>query len=420
MEKLPSLSPLSTPLSVERGAGGVRWLMKGLAVMLLDTGSRSIPQLPPGFSPGAKLADGSHEFYLNMGPQHPSTHGVLKMVLRLDGETVREVVSHLGFIHRAIEKMGESETYVQYIHLTDRMDYLSSHINNLGVCLAIEKGLGVGVPERAEYIRVMVSELQRLQSHLLWWGAFGLDLGAVTAFLYGFKEREKITGIFEELCGARLTMNYFRPGGCFTDVSANFIPRVKDIIESMKFSLDEFNTLVSRNPIIRERTQGVGILTKEKALSYGCSGAVARASGVNYDVRKQDPYSIYPRFDFDIPMGKNGDCYDRYAVRMEEMRQSLRILEQAVNSFPEGQYRSKEKPVIKLPAGSYYEAVQTARGLGATYFVSDGGVKPYRVKSRSPGFSNLSALNEMAQGCKIADLVAILSTLDLIIPDIDR
>jgi NADH-quinone oxidoreductase subunit D len=378
------------------------------------------PALPPGFALREIRADGSQEYFLNMGPQHPSTHGVLKLVVRLDGETVIEVVPHLGFIHRAIEKMGENETFVQYIHLTDRMDYLSSHINNLGVCLAIEKAMGIGVPERGEYIRVMVSELQRIQSHLLWWGAFGMDLGAVSAFLYGFKEREKITQLFEELCGARLTMNFFRPGGSNADVPEGFIPKVKAILEEMKFTLDEFDELLSKNAIIRERCQGVGSLSRERAIAYGCSGPVARASGVDYDVRRDDPYSIYDRFEFDIPLGRNGDCLDRYLVRMREMRESVRILEQATATFPEGQFRAKEKPNYKVPAGSYFSAVETARGLFGTYFVSDNSFKPYRVKSRSPNFSNLSALNEMAQGGKIADLVAILSTLDLIIPDIDR
>jgi NADH:ubiquinone oxidoreductase subunit D len=382
--------------------------------------ARTAPALPPGFSLRETRADGSQEYFLNMGPQHPSTHGVLKLVVRLDGETVVEVVPHLGFIHRAIEKMGENESYVQYIHLTDRMDYLSSHINNLGVCLAIEKAMGIGVPERGEYIRVIVSELQRIQSHLLWWGAFGMDLGAVSAFLYGFKEREKITLLFEELCGARLTMNFFRPGGSCADVPDGFIARVKTLLEEMKFSLDEFDELISKNVIIRERCFGVGSLPRERAISYGCSGPVGRASGIDFDVRRDDPYSIYDRFKFDVPLGRNGDCLDRYMVRMREMRESVRILEQAVASFPEGQYRSKEKPNYKVPAGSYFSAVETARGMFGTYLVSDNSFKPYRVKSRSPNFSNLSAINEMSQGGKIADLVAILSTLDLIIPDIDR
>jgi NADH-quinone oxidoreductase subunit D/NADH-quinone oxidoreductase subunit C/D len=266
----------------------------------------------------------------------------------------------------------------------------------------------------------MVCELQRIQSHLLWWGAFGMDLGAVSAFLYGFKERERITALFEELCGARLTMNYFRPGGSNADVPEGFLPGVRDVIERMKFSLDEFDELITRNPIIRERCEGVGVLSREKAAAYGCSGPVARASGVDYDVRRDDPYSIYDRFRFDVPLGREGDCLDRYLVRMREMRESVRILEQAAAEFPAGQYRSKEKPSYKVPAGSWLSAVETARGLFGTYIVSDNSFKPYRIKSRSPSFSNLSALDEMARGGKIADLVAILSTLDLIIPDIDR
>lgn len=380
----------------------------------------SAQALPPGFTLRETHADGSQEYFLNMGPQHPSTHGVLKLVVRLEGETVTEVVPHLGFIHRAIEKMGENETFVQYIHLTDRMDYLSSHINNLGVCLAIEKAMGIGVPERGEYIRVMVSELQRIQSHLLWWGAFGMDMGAVSAFLYGFKEREKITALFEELCGARLTMNFFRPGGSNADVPENFLSRVGEILEDLKRSFDEFETLLTRNPIIRERTLGVGAMSRERAIGYGCTGPVGRASGIDYDVRKHDPYSVYDRFRFDVPLGRNGDCFDRYMVRMQEMRESARILEQAAAGFPGGQYRSKEKPNYKVPAGSYFSAVETARGMFGTYMVSDNSFKPYRIKSRSPNFSNLSAIDEMSRGGKIADLVAVLSTLDLIIPDIDR
>lgn len=376
--------------------------------------------LPPGFMAREAGADGTQEYFLNMGPQHPSTHGVLKLVVRLEGETVIQVVPHLGFIHRGIEKMGENQTFLQYIHLTDRMDYLSSHLNNLCVCMAIEKAMNIGVPERGEYIRVMVSELQRIQSHLLWWGCFGMDLGAVTTFLYGFKEREKITALFEEMCGARLTMNFFRPGGSSADVPEDFIPRVRAIVEDMKFSLHEFDTLLSKNPIIRERTRGVGCLSRERALSLGCTGPVGRASGVDFDVRKHQPYSIYDRFQFDAPLGRNGDSYDRYMVRMEEMRQSIRILEQAADSFPGGQYRSKEKPSYKVPAGSYFSSVETARGMQCTYMVSDNSFKPYRIKSRSPNLSNLSAINDMAAGGKIADLVTILSTLDIIVPDIDR
>jgi NADH:ubiquinone oxidoreductase subunit D len=363
----------------------------------------------------------TEEYFLNMGPQHPSTHGVLRLVLRLDGENILEVTPHLGYIHRGLEKIGENQTYLQNIHLTDRLDYLSSHFNNLALCMAIEKGLGIGVPERGEYIRVMVCELQRIQSHLLWWGVFGMDLGAVTSFLYGFKERELITDIFEEMCGARLTMNFFRPGGSFTDVPDSFIGRVESVIEKMKRAFDEYDRLLTNNVIVHKRTKGIGILSREKALSYGCSGPVLRGSGVSYDVRKNDSYSIYGQFDFAVPTGSTGDCFDRYKVRMDEMRQSIRILEQAVKIFPpRGPYRSKEYRSYKLPRGSYYSQVETARGLLGVYIVSDGSDKPYRIKYRSPSFSNLSGLNEMAAGHKIADLVPIIATLDVVIPDIDR
>ncbi len=391
--------------------------------MNLETVKNSIYEngfIPEGFSRTGSSAKSSEEYFLNMGPQHPSTHGVLRLVLRLDGESVLEVVPHLGYVHRGLEKVAEGQTYIQNIHLTDRLDYLSSHINNLGYCLAMEQALEIGVPERGEYIRVMVSELQRIQSHLLWWGVSGMDLGAVTTFLYGFKERELITDIFEELCGARLTMNFFRPGGSFADVTDTFIPRVKQVIEVMHRALDEYNTLLTGNIIFQERTRNVGLLSKETALSYGCSGAVLRASGVSYDVRKNDPYSIYDRFDFDVPVGSTGDCFERYSLKMAEMAQSVRILEQAVAHFPEGPYRSEQKVVYKLPRGSYYSQVETARGLLGTYIVAEGGTKPYRVKFRSPSFSNLNILNELVVGHKIADVVTILATLDFVVPDLDR
>lgn len=363
----------------------------------------------------------TEEYYLNMGPQHPSTHGVLRLVLRLDGENILEVIPHLGYIHRGLEKVAENQTYLQNIHLTDRLDYLSSHSNNLVLCMAIEKGLGIGVPERAEYIRVMVCELQRIQSHLLWWGVFGMDLGAITSFLYGFKEREMITDIFEEMCGARLTMNYFRPGGSFADVPETFISRVEAVIEKMKKALDEYDRLLTNSVIVHKRTKGIGVFFREQALSYGCSGPVLRGSGVSYDVRKSDSYSIYGQFDFDIPTGRTGDCFDRYKVRMDEMRQSISILEQAIETFPSrGPYRSKESRNYKLPEGSYYSQLETSRGLLGVYIVSDGTDKPYRIKYRSPSYSNLSGLNDMAVGHKIADIVPIIATLDVVIPDIDR
>jgi NADH:ubiquinone oxidoreductase subunit D len=376
--------------------------------------------IPEGFASGLSNEETSEEYFLNMGPQHPSTHGVLRLVLKLNGESIIGVVPHLGYVHRGIEKLAESQTYLQNIHLTDRLDYLSSHINNLGYCLAMEQALDIGVPERGEYIRVMVSELQRIQSHLLWWGVAGMDLGAITTFLYGWKEREIITDIFEELCGARLTMNFFRPGGSFADVPDTFIPRIQKVIEIMHAALDEYNTLLTGNIIFQERTKDIGILSKEKALSYGCTGPVLRASGVRYDVRRNDPYSIYDRFDFDIPIGTVGCSFDRYWIRMAEMAQSVRILEQAVKDFPGGPHRSKEKAAYSLPQGSYYSQVETARGLLGTYIIAEGGAKPYRVKFRSPSFSNLSVLGEITVGHKIADMVTILATLDFVVPEIDR
>jgi len=362
----------------------------------------------------------SEEYFLNMGPQHPSTHGVLRLMLRLDGETVLEVVPHLGYVHRGIEKMAENQTYLQNIHLTDRLDYLSSHMNNLCFCMAVERALGIGVPERGEYIRVMVSELQRIQSHLLWWGVFGLDLGAITAFLYGFREREMITDIFEEMCGARLTMNFFRPGGSASDVPEGFLPRVRRLVERMKKALDEYHDLLTGNLIFQERTRDIGLLPAETALSHGCSGGVLRGSGVAYDVRRHAPYSVYDRFDFQIPVGRNGDCYDRYLVRMEEMAESVKILEQAAQDFPSGPYRSKTPATLVLPKGCHFAQVETARGLFQVFIESDGGRKPYRVKYRSPCFANLSVLNLLSVGHKLADVVTIISTLDLVIPDIDR
>lgn len=376
-------------------------------------------RVPPGFSIDRREGH-TDEYFLNMGPQHPSTHGVLRLMLRMDGENVLEVVPHLGYIHRGLEKIGENQTYLQNIHLSDRLDYLSSHMNNLALCLLIEKALGIGVPERAEYIRVIVCELQRIQSHLLWWGVLGMDLGAITSFLYGFKERELITDIFEELCGARLTMNFFRPGGSFADVPDTFIPRIRAVVERMKLAIDEYDTLLTNNVVMHLRTKGIGILSPETALAHGCSGPVLRGSGVALDIRRSTPYSIYDRFAFDIPIGTVGDCFDRYKVRMEEMRQSLNIIEQAIHSFPEGPYRAKKYASYNLPAGTYYSQVETARGLLGVYVEADGGPKPYRIKYRSPSFANLSALNDLAAGHKLADLVPIIATLDVVIPEIDR
>lgn len=375
--------------------------------------------LPPGFSRGERVGD-TEEYFINMGPQHPSTHGVLRLVLRLDGETVVEVVPHLGYIHRGIEKQAENETVLQYIHLTDRMDYICSHMNNHAVCLAMEKAMGIGVPERGEYIRVMVNELQRIQSHLLFYGCFGVDLGAVTCMLQGFKGREFITDIFDDMCGARLTMNYMRPGGVASDIPDTILPRVKDLLEILKPLIHNLETLVTGNVVIHERSKGIGILTPAKALGFGTTGPVLRGSGISYDLRKNAPYSIYERFKFDVPVGKVGDCYDRYVVRMQEMKESMGILAQCLATFPEGPFRSKEKPSYRLPAGTHYGAVETAKGIFSTTIVAEKGEKPYRIHSRSPNLANVSAMNTMCAGHKIADVITVLATLDPVVPDMDR
>jgi NADH:ubiquinone oxidoreductase subunit D len=375
--------------------------------------------MPPGFKL-PPLSNGAEEFFVNMGPQHPSTHGALRLVLRLDGESIVEVVPHFGYIHRGMEKQAESETYLQYIHLSDRQDYLTSHQNNHCVCMAIEKAMAIGVPERGEYIRVMLCELNRIASHLVFYACFGGDLGGQTALLYGFKEREMIHDIFEEVCGQRLTMNYLRPGGSAKDVPSTFIPRVKAFLEHLKPTMKDYETLLSKNVIVLFRSQGVGVLSKERAIALGCSGPVLRASGVNYDVRKNDPYSIYSSLDFSIPVASDGDCYARYLVRIREIHESIKILEQCIARFPSGPYRSASRPSYKLPQGSYYAQTETAKGIYGTYIVAEKGDKPHRIHTRSPSFANLMSLNEMCRGNKIADLVVIMATLDPVIPEIDR
>ncbi len=362
----------------------------------------------------------TQEYLINMGPQHPSTHGVLRLVLNLDGEIIRKVEPHLGYIHRSIEKMCEKDAYQQIVHLTDRMDYLSCHINNEAVCLAVEKGLQLEVPERVKVIRTIIAELTRLASHQLWWGVMGMDLGAITTFLYGFRDREQITDIFEETCGARLTMNYNVPGGLMFDIHPNFQKRTKEFVNYFKKKLPEYDELLSNNVIFVERMRGIGVLSKEDAISYGVTGPTGRASGFSCDVRKYHPYSAYPKVEFKEILYTEGDCFARYKARIDEMHESLRIIEQLIDNIPEGDFKAKTKAVIKLPKGEFYERVETARGEFGVYIVSDGQKSPYRLKFRSPGFSNLSALDKMSRGCKIADLVAIMSTIDLVIPDIDR
>lgn len=360
------------------------------------------------------------EYVINMGPQHPSTHGVLRLVLTLKGEIVENVEPHLGYVHRGIEKMCESITYPQIIHLTDRMDYLSAHINNEAVCLNVEKALEIEIPERVKVIRTIMSELTRIQSHQLWWASFGMDLGGLTCFFYGLRDREKVLDIFEETCGGRMIVSYNCPGGLMYDIHPNFQKRVKDFLKYFRKTLPEYDDLLTGNVIFRERSIGVGKLSLEDAISYGVTGPSGRASGFSCDIRKHEPYSAYDRVDFREILFTEGDTYHRYLARMEEMRESMHIIDQLIDNIPEGPYAVKMKPVIRLPEGEYYQKVETARGELGVYIISDGNKNPYRLKFRSPNFVNLSALNLMARGFKIADLVAIGGSLDLVIPDIDR
>jgi NADH-quinone oxidoreductase subunit D len=364
--------------------------------------------------------DDSGLLVINVGPQHPATHGVLHLVLTLDGETIVKVEPHLGYIHRSIEKMCESLTYRQFIYVTSRMDYLSAHINNHACAMCVEKGMQIEVPARAQVIRVLMDELTRIASHELWWGAMAMDLGAFTPFFYAFRERETINDIMEETCGARLTMNYMVPGGVMFDLHPNFQKRVKDFLVQYKRKIHEYDELVTGNVIFQNRMKGIGILSPEDAISYGCTGPTARGSGVSCDIRKLYPYEVYDKLEFDEVLETAGDSFARYLVRLQEMRQSISIVEQLIDNIPEGDFQAKTKAVLKLPKGEFYTRVETARGELGVYIVSEGATTPYRIKFRSPGFSNLSALEHMTVGNKIGDLMAIMGTLDLVIPDIDR
>ena len=378
--------------------------------------------IPPSGGGRASSAEGlgEAEFVINVGPQHPATHGVLHLVITLSGETIKKVEPHLGFIHRSIEKMCESLSYRQFIYVTSRMDYLSAHINNHACALCVEKGLQVEIPERAKVIRVLMDELTRIASHELWWGAMAMDLGAFTPFFHAFRERETINDIMEETCGARLTMNYMVPGGVMHDLHPDFQKRVKSFIQLYKKKIHEYDELVTGNIIFQNRMKNVGVLTAEDAVSYGCTGPTARGSGVSCDIRKIYPYEIYNKLEFDEVLETGCDSFARYLIRIREMHQSIRIIEQLIDNIPDGDFQVKTKAVLKLPKGEFYTRVETARGELGVYIVSEGGTTPYRIKFRSPGFSNLSVLDHIARGSKIGDLVAMMGTLDLVIPDIDR
>jgi NADH-quinone oxidoreductase subunit D len=360
------------------------------------------------------------ELEINMGPQHPSTHGVLRIVLKLDGEKIVDAECDIGYLHRGLEKLTESKTYLQTLPLTDRLDYLAAVSSNLGYVEAVEKLAGLEVPKRAQYIRVMLTELSRIASHLVWLGTHALDIGAMTIFLYCFREREWILDLFEKYCGARLTTTTFRFGGLREDLPPGFTDAVREFVEDFPRRIAEYEQILSDNRIWLDRTVDVGPLSARDAIALGVSGPVLRGSGVRWDIRKAYPYECYPEFDFIIPTGKNGDTYDRYLVRMEEMRQSRRIVQQALDRLPEGEIRAKVPKVLKPPVGSVYHSIEAPKGELGYYVVSDGSQNPYRVHIRPPSLINLQALKPMVKGHLVADVVAIIGTLDIVLGEIDR
>ena len=362
----------------------------------------------------------SDEFLLNIGPQHPATHGVLRVVVTMDGEVVKDIVPHIGYVHRGLEKLFENRTYEQIIPFTDRTDYLSAIANNFAYVTAVETLLGLEVPVKVQYMRVLMAELNRIASHLLWLAAYGLDMGAFTPFLYAFRDREEIGAMIEEASGGRLTTNYFRIGGFARDLPAGFFPRLRKFLRRFAGAVNELDALLVENAIFVSRTRNVGAISGARAIALGMTGPCLRASHEERDVRRDIPYSIYPRLRFEIPVGRNGDTWDRSWVRIEEMRQSLAILRQAMDGFPEGEHRARVPRTIEPPPGEAYCSVEGPRGEVGFYVVSDGSKKPWRVKMRKPSFSNFSALPEILRGMKIADLVAVMGSLDLVVPEIDR
>ncbi len=402
-----------------------------------------------GVDPGLDTVDlvqlDDQTMELNMGPQHPSTHGVLRLVLDLDGEVVRACKPDIGFLHTGFEKDLERHSYQQCIPYTDRMDYLSPLSNNLGFSLAAERLLGVEVPPRGQYLRVIMCELARISSHLIWFGTTALDLGATTPFVYAWREREKVLDINELVSGVRMHTSFIRVGGLMADVPDEFYGMVGEVVKTFPHHIDEYETLITGNEIFRERTRGLGVISARDALSYGVTGPSLRGSGIAYDLRKARPYSSYDHFDFDVPVGEHGDIYDRYLVRMREMRELLRIIEQALGGLPEGPVNTTDRKVappprneintsmellirhfklvtegFRVPRGTVYQAVESPRGELGFLLVADGSNRPYRCKVRAPSFSNLSALPFMAKGELLPDLVAVIGSIDIVLGDVDR
>jgi NADH-quinone oxidoreductase subunit D len=358
---------------------------------------------------------------LNLGPQHPSTHGVFRMVMQLQGETVIAATPVMGYLHRSSEKLGEARTYVQGTVLTDRMDYLSPITTNWAYALSIERLTGLVVPERAEYLRVITGELSRIQSHLVAVGTFGMDVGTYgTPLLYALREREAVLDLLALPTGVRMNPSYIRFGGVARDAPAEFFPQLDRFLRIFPSKIDEYEAVLGGNEVFRNRTVGVGMIPPEVARAYSVTGPILRASGVEYDVRRAEPYSIYDRFDWDVPVHYNGDCFDRYMIRLEEMRQSTRILQQALDTIPEGDIRAKMPKVLRPPKGEAYARVEGPKGEIGFYLISDGTVNPYRYNVRPPSFVNLTCLSQIAVGHKLADAVVILGSFDIVMGEVDR
>jgi NADH-quinone oxidoreductase subunit D len=377
--------------------------------------SRITDSLPP-----EATVLGADEIILNMGPQHPSTHGVLRVKLKLDGERIVDSECIIGYLHRGVEKIAEHRSYQQFAPYVDRMDYVAAVSNGLGYCEAVEKLLGAEAPPRARVVRTILTELQRIASHLLWLGTHALDIGALTPLFYCFREREEILKIFEKYCGARLTTHAFRIGGLQYETYDGFEAEVKRFCTDFERRMDEYEQLLTENRIWVGRTKGIGILTAADAIALGVTGPVLRASGVKWDIRKAMPYAAYDQYKFEIPTGKSGDTFDRYIVRLEEMRQSRLICLQAVENIPSGPIMARIGKVLKPPPGEVYHAIEAPKGELGYYIVSDGTTQPYRVRVRPPSFINLQAFDRMARGALVADVVAIIGTIDIVLGEVDR
>ena len=360
------------------------------------------------------------DLMINMGPQHPSTHGVFRLVIWVDGERITRAEPHIGCLHRGSEKLCEDETYSQIITLFDRLDYVANLNCELAFCLAVEKLMELEIPDRASYIRIILCELNRIASHMLFYGVYGLDIGAITPVLYGFRERERIQSLFESVTGARMMHNFIRIGGVKQDLPDNFSKQISTITDELERGIDECDSLLTNNEMFLARTKGVGTIDPKTSIDLGLTGPSLRAAGVIEDIRISDPYSIYDRFDFSIPVGSNGDCWDRYYVRVEEMRQSLKIITQCIQQMESGPVSAKVRRIARPPAGDVYLRTESPRGDFGVYLVSDGSPKPYRVKVRAPSFANLQALQHLLRNSYVADAVVILGSIDIILGEVDR